>query len=331
MVISRDVFTFNECLKKIRAEASESYRESPIENIQKSDVLEAEVAKFVNREIEYKDLSQEAAMYCTLRSIAAKRKDPLFYSRLPNVLELETWSPNDALLILAGVDPFAAIFDWTYENFMGAQIPEPKIRHANCFSEVRELYDYPVAEDSEYTSKQLKEMIEEAKKNGSSQADLDQLNSDLWHADHWSKDETSKYKSRVLSLRSQMLGILKRRWDSGVEDETKKHSPAFFVEWAEKRGFEVEWATWARANNLLAENQSVFAAPYFDPDSDEYPELLHIAIRAWEHAKSAPGGTPKQRVLEYLQSRYPKIGESSKEAIAVVTNWQKAGGRPRKG
>jgi hypothetical protein len=76
---------------------------------------------------------------------------------------------------------------------------------------------------------------------------------------------------------------------------------------------------------------SLQEAPYFDADAGDYPELLHIAVRAWEHARKAPSeGTPKQRVLDYLGTRYTSMSQGSRDAIAQVVNWHRAGGRPAK-
>ncbi len=69
---------------------------------------------------------------------------------------------------------------------------------------------------------------------------------------------------------------------------------------------------------------------YFDPDDDDYPELLHVAFRAWEHARNAGDGTPKQRIQSFLEARYPHIPTASRNAIALVANWNKVGGRPAK-
>lgn len=81
----------------------------------------------------------------------------------------------------------------------------------------------------------------------------------------------------------------------------------------------------------LEGDDSPYIAPYFDADSPEYPELLAIAVRAWEAAKAAKNSeTPKQRVLNYLGERYPKLGQTSRDAIAQVVNWQRTGGRPSK-
>lgn len=71
-------------------------------------------------------------------------------------------------------------------------------------------------------------------------------------------------------------------------------------------------------------------APFFDADAEDYPYLLHIAVRAWEDARHSSTGTPKQRVLNYLETKYPTMPQGSRDAIAQVVNWQRSGGRPAK-
>lgn len=328
---SRDVFLFNHCLEEIREMAAKRNEKKEDLNIDLSKEDKALVDKFIAGEIEHDSLSFDAKMYCTLQSMAEQRKDPFLYSDLTDSLELETWIPEEALMRLAGIDPHAAIFEWSYENFMGAEIHQPKIRHAMCFSDTGDLYDYPVTDDFELGPSELRRMIRDAQKNGGTEQDINKLQRDLNEVERWSNDETSQYKTQTLSLRATMLGVLKKRWDSGDHDVTQRHSPVFFVRWAEKRGFEVEWAEWARKNQLLPEGQAAETPPYFDADSEDYPELLHIAVAAWEHARKSTGRTPKQRILSYLVERYPALKEAPREAIATVANWQKGGGRPRTG
>lgn len=67
-----------------------------------------------------------------------------------------------------------------------------------------------------------------------------------------------------------------------------------------------------------------------DPDADDYPELLHIAIRTWTHAREGTQGTPKQRALQFLEDRYKTLPQTTREAIALVVNWKREGGRPPK-
>lgn len=70
-------------------------------------------------------------------------------------------------------------------------------------------------------------------------------------------------------------------------------------------GYRPDWYEWARSTGLIDDLDAVFRAPYLDPDSDDYPELLHIALRAWEETRAGGDGTPKQRIERFLLERHP--------------------------
>jgi hypothetical protein len=116
----------------------------------------------------------------------------------------------------------------------------------------------------------------------------------------------------------------------GEPIEDGRWRPVAFLAWALRVGFKPEWYGWAQSQGLLPDGLDPMFEPFFDADAENYPELLAIAIRAWTAAKSMADGTPKQRVLAYLGERHPDLLPSTKEAIALVANWQKAGGRPRR-
>lgn len=74
----------------------------------------------------------------------------------------------------------------------------------------------------------------------------------------------------------------------------------------------------------------------FDPDGDTYPLELDIAMQAWRAVTNRPDPnmTAKEQIENWLNENYPDRRKLSKEArtrIAVVCNWEKAGGRPRSG
>ncbi|ART59488.1 hypothetical protein CBP36_12135 [Acidovorax carolinensis] len=309
------------------------HRDTKLESIPSEILLERE--KFIAGEIEYAELSIGASLWVMRESMEARRKDPIIYSDLPTLLDRETWPPAEAMLILAGIDPNAAILDWSYRNFMGAEIHKPKIHHANWFSSTSDLYDYPIAADSELTSSELKKMIKEGESHEFSSSEiehkLDKLQARLEEAERWENDNTSIFKSSMLELRAEMVGILKTRWDSGDHEVEARRSPAFFIQWAETRGFEIEWASWARASGYIDTDPPATAPPFFDADSEDYPKLLHIAVRAWDHARHTSKGTAKQRIAAFLHERYPDLSASEKEAISMIGNWQKSGGRPKTG
>lgn len=309
----RDVFTYNDRLQTVRElQHQRDQKKLAVDNIDVENDTKDEIDQFKEGTLRYRQLSKDAVMWLSLESLSAKRKDPIFYSDLPLLLEQETWAPLDAMLILAGVDPSAAIMEWSYTNFMGAEIDQPKIKHANWFTSTSDLYDYPIVDDFEYSSAELKQLSREAKERGSSEEEREELGRRLAQVEKWEQDETSRFKSEILSLRAVMVGTLKRRWDSGDHDPSQRRTPAFFVRWAESRGFDVEWTAWAREHGFLERDAPATEPPYFDADSEDYPELLHIAVRAWDHAKKGAGGTPKQRIPQRAILRMQIVGGRSR-------------------
>lgn len=326
----RDVYQYGANLRDIRD--LQTKHDGPVFKEYTSPQLtleqQAELERFRAGDIHPRELSLAVRMWVGMESMNERRRNPLFYSDLPVLLEQETWAPTDAMLILAGVDPHAAIVKWDYENFMGARVNSPKIQHANWFASAGDLYDWPVPGDFEYTSSEIKSLIKKAEE-GSSEAERKELFQRLEEAEKWENDETSQFKRAMLSARAQLVGILKRRWESGDHDPNQRRAPAFFVRWAETRGFEVEWAAWAREHDYLDQEPPAAAAPYFDADAEDYPRLLHVAVRAWEHAREGTGGTAKQRIAAYLLKSYPELSGGERDAIAMIGNWQKSGGRPK--
>lgn len=332
MRIAREVLQFNNLLKKV-GRLQNSY----LENQGSTDIplldteVRKEVDRFLSRDIEFGDLSNEAMIYVSVSSVDAQKKDPFLYSNLPSLLELETWRPREAFLILAGVDPASIIMEWEYENFMGGKVDDPVIRHANWFSSPYDFYDYPVTDDESLTLSELNGMIKRAKETGTSHEEIVELLRRLESLQRLQNDKTSRFKTEVLALRGSMVGIIKRRWESCDHEIDQRRSPEFFVRWAEARGFEIEWAQWARGAEYIEVEPPVSSPPFFDADSEDYPELLHVAVRAWDHARCTSGGTPKQRISRYVEERYPGITDGAREAISLIANWQKTGGRPKGG
>lgn len=85
---------------------------------------------------------------------------------------------------------------------------------------------------------------------------------------------------------------------------------------------------------LVSQNpENTAPDPLFDADSPTYPELLHIAVRAWQlvhndHSINSRK-TPKQQLRLFLDDKYPHLTGSAKNAITMIANWNRAGGRPK--
>jgi hypothetical protein len=275
----------------------------------------------------HKSLSKEVIFQLSLLGTREQAEDPYWFSDLPKWLEFESWKPRDAMLLLSGVSPAAAIVDWTYENFMGAVIDSPRIRAATDLDAIYDHYDLPersaYAEDVSDVKKQLREGT------SLSATDRAKLTERLASLERLRDDPVLIRRETQLQHRSHILGELSGVWFSGEHDAERRYTPEHFMEWARIRGFVPEWYEWAVSRQLLGVGEFLPSTELFDPDAEDYPELLHIAVHAWEHARKATAGTPKQRIERFLAERYPKLSSNARDGIAQVANWQRLGGRPK--
>lgn len=72
----------------------------------------------------------------------------------------------------------------------------------------------------------------------------------------------------------------------------------------------------------------------FDPDSATYPTELDIAMQVWRAVMNRPSEdlTAKAQIGNWLNQNYPDrktLSQEARERIAVICNWEKAGGRRR--
>jgi hypothetical protein len=73
----------------------------------------------------------------------------------------------------------------------------------------------------------------------------------------------------------------------------------------------------------------------FDPGSATYPTELDIAMQAWRAVTNRPNAdlTAKAQIETWLNHSYPDrktLSQEARERIAVICNWEKAGGRRRR-
>lgn len=275
----------------------------------------------------HNELSKEVLMQLTLLGIRERAADPYWFSDLSKWLGFETWKPKDALLLLSGVSPTAAIVDWTFENFMGAVVDSPRIRAASDLNAIYDHYDLPERNSWDEEFATVKAKLRKA--DSLSEADRTRLAEELSSLERLRDGPDLIRRETELRYRSRILSALSSQWFSGGHDAERRYTPEHFVSWARARGFVPEWCEWATAHGLLGADESRSGSELFDPDAEDYPELLHIAVRAWEFAKMGNTGTPKQRIEAFLSDRYPKLSSNAREGIAQVANWQRIGGRPK--
>ncbi len=276
----------------------------------------------------FRDLPMECHFYMVRRGRKEVAESPYHFSDLAEWLDLETWAPKEALLLLAGASPKGALVDWSYENYVGAEIHEPVIRKAEFLRSVGDDYSLPDSEAWEDDIRAAKKRLRE-QKSILSDAERQQIDAEIARLQGL-RDEPSFARNRAeLKLRTTILAELWRHWRSSDHDPEKRNSPEHFIAWAQARNYRPEWLEWAQSQGLVDQHEGVYKAPFFDPDADDYPELLHIAVRAWEAARQGGHGTPKQRLERFLERRYPTLSPTTRELIAQVANWRRTGGRPK--
>ncbi len=276
----------------------------------------------------FNDLPLEVSFYVSMEGLREVARAPYHFSSLRRWLTLETWRPKDALLLLSGVCPKGALVDWSYENFMGAEIDEPRIRAATCLNAIHDRYDIPERSAWDDEIAELRQTIRKGKGTHSEQeaARLEQKLAKLLEL-RGSPEIVSR--DQEFHHRSQILSSLSHHWFSGEHDTEKRYSPEYYLGWAAAREFTPEWLEWAKKQGLIDEHETVFRQPFFDPDGEDYPELLHIAVSAWQEARKGGAGTPKQRIERFLEQRYSTLPPTTRTLISQLANWQRTGGRPK--
>jgi hypothetical protein len=240
--------------------------------------------------------------------VDARRADPLAFSQLRYWLGLEVWTREEGLLVLAGVEPGTVVLD--PEAFLDS---DAEWVNAMPFAEHPAFFQVPdpaglKLEDMSGNEAAYEAYLQNQEARGATLGRHQQLHAGLMH-----KLEHSP------SALGKPVGPLSQQ----------HFPPVRFLAWAQSINFKPSWFDWAKERGLLPDELNPMAAPFFDAESSDYPELLAIAVRAWDHARSATGGTPKQRIERYLSERYSHLTESARSAIASVANWKKSGGRPR--
>lgn len=242
--------------------------------------------------------------------LEAQKADPFAFSQLRYWLGLEVWTREEGLLVLAGVEPGTVVLDPEANPFDGS---EPAWVNAMPFAEHLAFFQLP-----DPPGKTLEDM------KG------DEAAYECYLQNQEARDAT-------LRLHQQLHDSLKHRLEHSPSalgkpvgrPSMQQFPPVRFLAWAQSIDFKANWFDWAKGRALLPDELNPMTAPFFDVESADYPELLAIAVRAWDHARSVTAGTPKQRIERFLSERYSHLTESARSAIASVANWQKSGGRPR--
>ncbi len=154
-----------------------------------------------------------------------KENDPYSFSSLEEWLEHDTWSNNDALLIIIGIEPTGADVNWDgFENVNGIHVNIAKLVNASFFDDIYDSYIDPhyISED------ELKE----------------------WgYTDIETIDQLAQRREKILAYSSK-LGKVKSLWDASDFDK-ERYSPKHYIDWAARKKIHVPWLDWATNKNIF--------------------------------------------------------------------------------
>jgi hypothetical protein len=281
-------------------------------------IFEGLARKDVMRKLSNKDLDEILGKDLQeFRQIMSKRlqeeeqkttEDRYETSSLRTYFELDSWNSNQALLILCGIDPQAALIDTGYRNFIGGWINAQQIEHATFFGEAdgydtpseKEIYSW--IDDDEKDIKTAKDQIEGFKKYGDcicDEKDIPKIREQLAEAEaslemrkEWLYDDSYNREWSTRSGYARKLTRIKAIWESG--DHAERNTLNYFIDWAFGKGLEVSWLNWAQDQGFFPE----ITAPTNGSDGITSEYLRDLQSRVSHLEKKFPNWVSSTKVVQ---------------------------------
>ncbi len=251
MTVSLDAAHFNELLALVEANNNQIGRPELI----KLEKESKEVTNFKAGRIKLQDLSAAGTHWMAVDSLNKRIRGLLAYTSLGRWLERDTWTPKEALVILAGLDPVKSSIEWPHSNSSGATTASPIIREAFIFADWATTFFLPHTYAPGQPKSILLSMIEDSRELGFDEV-TQELLSEAQQEQDWAVEKLDALRRTQVSFRREMLECISQRWYSSVHDTESRQSPQFFIQWAETLGFQIEWVSWARGENLLSKSST---------------------------------------------------------------------------
>jgi len=246
MVVSLDAAHFNELLALVEKINTQIGRPELITLAEEPK----EVTDYKVGCIKLQELSAAATSWLATESVNRHIRSVLAYRSLGRWLERDTWTPREALSILAGLDPARSSIEWTRSNSSEATIASPIVQDACFFADWRTTFFPPHSYAPGQSKSKLLTAIEDSRAIGFEDA-AQELIRKVNQEQESAFAELELLKRRQVKLRSEMLKCISQRWYSSSHYTETRQIPEFFIEWAEALGFQIEWLSWARGENLL--------------------------------------------------------------------------------
>jgi hypothetical protein len=156
-------------------------------------------------------------------------------AELQGWLELDTWTVEEGLLLIAGIDPQAAVVKWDgWVSALGHKINKVRLLNARPLSEHPIFLAIPSPESP---------CISDEGHPGEFTVS--------WGVMPDAQEEAVKWeKLSILQALEEKLTHLNRLWISG-QHGGQRYPAAYFIGWAEKKNIEIPWLSHAREMEWL--------------------------------------------------------------------------------
>lgn len=169
----------------------------------------------------------------------AKKCKALSDTEMQDWLALDTWTVEEGLLLIVGIDPRAAVVEWGgWVSALGAQINKIRIRNARPLSmhPVFFVIPPPVLPPISYEGLPGPATVI---RGGLLDTQLDTQ-----------EEEVKWEKIDILQKLEDKLTRVNRLWISGLHDR-QRYPVTYFLEWAEKKDIEIPWLSHSREMGWL--------------------------------------------------------------------------------
>jgi len=222
----------------------------------------------------------------------------------------------EALSILAGLDPARSSIEWTRSNSSEATIASPIVQDACFFADWRTTFFPPHSYAPGQSKSKLLTAIEDSRAIGFEDA-AQELIRKVNQEQESAFAELELLKRRQVKLRSEMLKCISQRWYSSIHDTKSRQTPKFFIQWAEALGFHIEWASWARKENLLGK----IPAPYDSYSTSGGTWSNGDSENNRQPEKSAPAPLTTTEIAEYFCDFRWKTPKEGRKKLGKKPAW----------
>lgn len=176
---------------------------------------------------------------------------------LVSYFELDSWPYDEAILLMAGIQPRGAIVKYHYENFMGQDIHGAKIYGAELLCTTHDIYSIPTVNSLDEDIRAWEHELEKLDRTGFTMSKDEvknkekQINAEISLSTELLKDDHILKFDRIFREYEHKLSRIHRIWTSGYHNS--RNPIKYYLDWAKEKNIEIEWLDWAIENNYYTD------------------------------------------------------------------------------